>query len=154
MIYNPIGDTILRLLERKNISQSTLASRMDTSETTVSRWVNGTRPRANQWEGIFGGLECTQYEFELALARVLCEYCMKQARELGEPVPVFNSSPIMRKIESILALDLELVSGKKRQPMRRLRDLLVTMVTQCEPLLREFEELYTGSVGTAAGDAP
>ena len=33
--------------------------------------------------------------------------------------------------------------------MRRLRDVIVTVVAQCEPLLREFEELYAGTVDTA-----
>lgn len=154
MLYNPIGETILRLLDRKNITQSTLADRMNVSETTVSRWVNGTRPRADQCEKIFDGLECTLYEFELELTRVMCEHCVKLAREHGETIPVFTNSPIMRKLESILELDLDLVSAQKRHSMRRLRDLLVTVVSQGEPLLREFEELYAGTVATTADESP
>ncbi len=152
MIYNPIGETLVRLLKRHNISQSTLALRMDVSDTTVSRWVNGTRPRADQWPRILRGIGCTRFDFEVELTRVMCEHCEKRARELGEAVPVFGTSSLMRQVESVAALDLEPVGEPARPALRRLRDVVVTVATQCEPLLRELEEVCAGSAAAAPAD--
>ncbi len=143
---NPIGETILRILKSDDVSQSTFASRADIPDTTVSRWVNGTRPREDQWPKIFQGLRRTPFEFELELARVHCEYCSQEARKAGQPAPSFATSRWVRKIERVLALDLAQVDEANRAPMRRLRDLIVTIVAQCEPLLQELEDLYAGMV--------
>ena len=103
MLHNPIGETLLRLLKRYDIQQSTLALRMDISDTTVSRWVNGTRPRAEQWPGILKGIGCSHLELEVELTRVMCEHCLEQARKVGEVAPVFSGSLIVQGSHSPLA---------------------------------------------------
>lgn len=151
MLYNPIGDTILRILARTDTSQSTFASRAGVGDTTVSRWVNGTRPRADQWRKILRGLRCSALDFEIEMARAQCDYCVRQARALGEAIPVFAASGVTRRIEDVLTLDLDSLGDRQRTSLRRLRSLIVTVVTQCEPLLEELEELVAS--GREAGDS-
>ncbi len=146
MLNNPIGATILRILDQDDVSQATFALRAEVNDTTVSRWVHGTRPRDDQWPKILAGLRRSRFEFEVELARAQCDYCLEQARKLGEQEPVFTRSPFVRALETALTLDFDRVDEKNRSPMRRIRDVIVTIVSQSEPLLREFEELYAGTV--------
>ena len=148
MLKNPIGTTILRILDQDDVSQATFALRADVNDTTVSRWVHGARPRDDQWPKILTGLRRSRFEFEVELARVQCDYCIRQAHQLGEQEPVFARSPLVRKLETVLTLDFDRVDEKHRSPMVRIRDLIVTIVSQSEPLLREFEELYAGTVSS------
>lgn len=90
------GERLLRLLQKQGISQRQLADRLNTTEATLSRYINGDRePKANMLANIATalnttsdyllGIEKNDYDFpklERLLARNASQMTDKEKRAL------------------------------------------------------------------------
>ena len=161
MLHNPWPETLAFLLQRSGLSQGQLASRLGTSDQTVSRWmVSRNRPRPEHFAGIARAFGFHPTKLGRIYSRFLAEHYWEDYGPPGADGPGHDrpgsghlqsgKRSVIERAEALQRLDLDGLPPEMRSVLRAHRNTLRVhvghFVTQAETLISEYEHLLDAAV--------